>query len=134
MILDRESARPVLLIAGGTGLAPMKAMIGQLALDGGRPTSLFFGARTLRENYDERELSILAATHQWLTIVTAVSADSRWHGATGLVGDVAVAAGDWSEHDVYVCGSPAMVEHTVKALVAAGVQEQRISFEEFGKA
>lgn len=133
MNLDRESTRPVLLIAGGTGLAPMKSMIGQLALDGGRPTSLYFGARTQRENYDERELGILATTHSWLTVVTAVSADSRWPGPSGLVGDVVVAAGDWSGHDVYVCGSPAMVEHTVKALVAAGVREQHVSFEEFGK-
>ena len=133
MILDRESTRPVLMIAGGTGLAPMKAMVGQLAIDGGRPTSLFFGARTLRENYDERELGMLADTHPWLTVTTAISADSRWPGATGLVGDVAMASGDWSEHDVYVCGSPGMVEHTVKALVAAGVPEQRVSFEEFGK-
>lgn len=133
MIFDRKSVRPVLLIAGGTGLAPMKAMIGQLALDGGRPTSLYFGSRTMRENYDQQELDILAANNSWLTVVTAVSADSRWPGATGLVGDVAAAVGDWSDHDVYVCGSPGMVEHTVKALVSAGVHEQLISFEEFGK-
>jgi NAD(P)H-flavin reductase len=133
MILDRESTRPVLMIAGGTGLAPMKAMVGQLVVDGGRPANLYFGARTMRENYDDRELGILAAANEWLTVVTAISADSRWPGASGLVGDVAVAAGDWSEHDVYVCGSPGMVEHTVKSLVAAGVRENQISFEEFGK-
>ena len=41
---------------------------------------------------------------------------------------------DWSDHDVYVCGSPAMVETTVKQLLAAGVPEKDIRFEEFGQA
>jgi len=134
MRLDRQSPRSVLMIAGGTGLAPMKAMIGQLALDGGRPTRLYFGARTIREIYDGAELDSLGRAYPWLTTQTVVSADSRWSGAQGLVGDVAVAGGDWSHHDIYVCGSPSMVEHTLKALVAAGAQEQLISFEEFGKA
>ncbi len=50
-----------------------------------------------------------------------------------MVGDIA-AEGDWTGHDVFVCGSPAMVEATIKRLISSGVPENRIKFEEFGEA
>jgi len=133
MVLDPESSRPLLLVAGGTGLAPMKAIIGQLAADGGRSTHLYFGVRTARELYDAEALLALERRHRWLTVVTAVSDDAGWQGPTGLVGEVAAEAADWFDHDVFVCGSPPMVEATVKLLVAKGVPEGQISFEQFGE-
>jgi NAD(P)H-flavin reductase/hemoglobin-like flavoprotein len=133
MTLDPESDRPLLLIAGSTGLAPLRALIDQVAADGGRPTHLFFGARTVRENYDAEALARLDEEHSWLSIVTAISDDSQWPGEKGLVGEVALSHGDWSGHDVFVCGSPAMVEATVKLYVANGIPEARIKFDEFGQ-
>jgi NAD(P)H-flavin reductase/hemoglobin-like flavoprotein len=134
MMLNDESERPVLMIAGSTGLAPMKAMIEQLAEGGARPTSLFFGARTPREIYDGPAIDELDRAHDWLSMVTAVSDDGRWRGERGLIGDVALAHGEWTRHDTYVCGSPAMVESTVKLLVANGVPENQIYFDEFGES
>jgi NAD(P)H-flavin reductase/hemoglobin-like flavoprotein len=134
MTLDPHSQRPLLMVAGSTGLAPMKAMIGQLARDGGRPTHLYFGARSEREAYDQLALTALNDRHPWITVVTATSDDTRWPGPHGPIGDIAAASGDWSDHDVYVCGSPAMVETTVKQLLVAGVPEKDIRFEEFGQA
>lgn len=135
LTLDPDSERPLLMVAGGTGLAPMKAMIRQLAANGPpRRTSLFFGARTVREVYDAPSMAELDAAHDWLTFVTAVSEDSTWQGERGLVGEVAVAAGDWSGHDVYVCGSPAMVDATMKLLVEHGVPESQIRYDEFGES
>ena len=134
MTLDSGSQRPLLMIAGSTGLAPMKAMVGQVARDGGRQTHLYFGARSDREVYDRKALAALQDWHGWLTVTTAVSDDTRWPGPHGMIGDVAAGDGDWSGHDVYVCGSPAMVEATVKRLLAQGVQERQVRFEEFGRA
>ena len=134
MTLDQASERPLLMVAGSTGLAPMKAMIEQAARNGGRPTHLYFGARSVREVYDGTALAALDECHKWLTIVTAVSDDIRWTGRHGLIGDIAAADDDWSGHDVYVCGSPVMVEASVKQLLATGVQEAQIKFEEFGEA
>lgn len=135
MTLEPDSDVPVLMIAGGTGLAPMKAMVQELARTGERRTThLFFGARSTREVYDGHALNDLAARHSWLTVETVVSDDVRWEGRQGLVGDVAVASGDWSGHDAYVCGAPAMVEATVKRLQAHGVPEGRIRFDEFGES
>jgi NAD(P)H-flavin reductase/hemoglobin-like flavoprotein len=135
LVLDADSERPLLMIAGGTGLAPMKALIRQLGTNGQpRPTSLFFGARTVREVYDAASMAELDATYDWLTFVTAVSDDNTWKGEQGLVGEVAINAGDWSGHDVFVCGSPAMVEATMKMLVDQGVPENQIRFDEFGES
>jgi NAD(P)H-flavin reductase len=135
MTLDPQSTRPILLVAGGTGLAPMKALVEQLANDGSRRrTHLFFGARTVREVYDDEALRALDVEHEWLTVVTAVSDDGRWRGPQGQVGDVVVAAGEWSGHDAYVCGSPSMVEATTKLLMANGVPEGQIRFDEFGES
>jgi NAD(P)H-flavin reductase len=134
MRLDPGSNQPLLMVAGSTGLAPLKAMIEQVARDGGRPTHLYFGARSIREIYDRKSLEELAERYSWLTVVIAVSDDVRWKGERGLIGAVAAAAGPWEGHDIYICGSPAMVESTIKALVSSGVRESDIRFEEFGDA
>lgn len=135
MFLDPDAYRPLLMIAGGTGLAPMKAMLEQLAAQGGRPTHLFHGVRTGRELYANDWLDRMAADHhQWLTVVTATSDDEHWGGPRGRIGELAASQAEWAGYDVYVCGSPEMVEGTVKALVFRGVSEDRIVFEEFGKA
>ncbi len=134
MKLDHESNRDLLLVAGSTGLAPMKAIIDQVARDGGRRTHLYFGARSIREIYDRKDLEAMANRYPWLTVVIVISDDIRWKGPRGMVGSYAADAGDWSQHDVFVCGSPAMVESTVKELVGTGVPEGQIKFEEFSAA
>ena len=134
MTLDRDSRRPLLMVAGSTGLAPMKAMIGQIARSGGRATHLYFGARSQREIYDRKALAALQEWHGWLTVTTTISDDISWSGRHGLVGDVAAGDGDWSGHDAYVCGSQAMVEATVQRLLTSGVPDGQIRFEDFGPA
>ena len=134
MTLDPDSKRPLLMIAGSTGLAPMKAMIGQIARGGGRTTQLYFGARSQREIYDGKALAALQEWHGWLTVTTAISDDIQWGGRHGLVGDVAAGDGDWSGHDVYVCGSPAMVRATLNRLQTSGIPDGQIRFEDFGPA
>jgi NAD(P)H-flavin reductase len=134
LTVDPTSDRPLLLVAGGTGLAPMRAIVDELARSGRRrPTHLYFGVRTAREVYDAKVLAELDREHDWLTVVTVVSDDSRWTGRSGLVGGAVIDDGDWSTAEVLVCGSPPMVEATVKLLVEAGVPDRQIAFEEFGE-
>lgn len=135
LTLDGSTDRPLLLIAGGTGLAPMKALVAQLARDGtGKRTSLYFGASTVREAYDSVDLERLNTAYEWLDVVTVVSDDPTWDGPRGLVGEVAMADRDWSGHDVYVCGSPAMVAATVKSVEAHGVPGDRVRYDEFSES
>lgn len=135
MVLNPAAMRPLVMIAGGTGLAPMLAMLEEIAAAGGRPTHLFHGARTARELYANDLLDRLAADHRaWLTVVTATSDDDLDAGPHGRIGELAAGRSEWAGHDIFVCGSPEMVEGTVKELVSRGVSEDRIVFEEFGKA
>ncbi|HEY8547928.1 MAG TPA: globin domain-containing protein [Acidimicrobiales bacterium] len=138
---------PLLLIAGGTGLAPLKALVEQVAHrtrvgEHPRRVALFFGARTARELYDLEALQALDAEHPWLTVVPALADDpyadvTFGEGASarrvehGDVGEVALAHGPWHDHEVYVCGGDEMVAATVLRLQGAGCPAERIHYEGF---
>lgn len=128
-----HAARPdLLLIAGGTGLAPMKALVEQVAAEGSqRLVHLFVGAQQEIGLYDLPELRKLASGHPWLRIVPVVSDDPLYDGHRGLVGEFAARAGDWSRHEVYVCGSKAMIRSTASRLREAGLDETQIHYDTF---
>jgi NAD(P)H-flavin reductase/hemoglobin-like flavoprotein len=117
----------ILLVAGGTGLAPFKAIIeGMLGWNRTRSVHLFFGARRANELYQLGSLMRLSGQHPWLTVVAAVSDEREHPGRHGLISDVARQYGQWSKHEVYVSGSPAMITATVTALRAQQVPPARI--------
>jgi NAD(P)H-flavin reductase/hemoglobin-like flavoprotein len=131
LALDPASDRPVLLIGGGTGLSPLKALVEQLAAEGAnRRTTLFVGARTEADLYDLPALAEMALAWPWLTVIPATSDDEWYAGEHGLVADVAARRGRWYDHDVYVCGSAAMVAATRQRLLATGVPATRIRTED----
>ncbi len=133
LTLEPTSERELLMLAGGTGLAPLKALIEQLALDGRyrRRVTLLFGARTGRDLYDLPALEELARRLPWLTVVPVLSHDP-WHPAEqGVVVEAALQHDGWAEHDVYVCGSAPMVAGTREQLLQAGVPAARIRSEDY---
>jgi NAD(P)H-flavin reductase/hemoglobin-like flavoprotein len=131
LILDPASNRPVLMIAGGTGLSPLKALVEQVAADGGnRHVVLFVGARTQADLYDVPALTDMSRAWPWLTVVPAVSDDPWYSGERGTAADVAARLGHWHTHDIYICGSAAMVAATRQRLLATGVPGERIRTED----
>jgi len=125
MTLDPGSDRDLLCVAGGTGLAPLKALAEE-ALARGRRVLLVFGARTGKRLYDLDGLRALAAAHPGLRVIPTVS-DEPFH--PGLQGTAAEAVGglrDWSEHDVYVAGPPGMISATVARLRRLDVPDERV--------
>jgi NAD(P)H-flavin reductase/hemoglobin-like flavoprotein len=127
------SGRDILLVAGSTGLAPLKAILEQVtALPQPPKVHLFFGARTADGLYDLESLEKMAAQYPWLTITPAVSADSRFAGQTGSLPDVVARNGDWSGHDAYLAGPTEMVQEAVARLAAAGMAQDQIHIEDFG--
>lgn len=127
------SGRDVLLVAGSTGLAPLKAIAEQIAgLTEPPQVHLFFGARTADGLYDLADLEKMAAGYPWLTVVPAVSDDPGFRGERGRLPDVVARGGNWQEHDAYVSGPTPMVEATVKQLTALGVPPSQIHVEDFG--
>lgn len=133
LTLRGTSSRDLLLAAGGTGLAPLKAIVEQAAVLPAPPrTHLVFGARTPAELYDLPALEKLAARWPWLTVTPAVSADSGFAGEQGTVADVVGRLARAPECDAYVCGSSAMTAATVSRLETIGVPREQIHFEDFG--
>ena len=127
------SGRDILLVAGSTGLAPLKAILDQVtALPQPPRVHLFFGARTADGLYDLGSMEKMAAQHPWLTITPAVSADSKFAGETGSLPDVVARHGDWSGHDAYLAGPTEMVQETVDRLASAGLAKDQIHIEDFG--
>lgn len=130
---DPQSGRDVLLIAGSTGLAPLKAITEQIALLTEPPrVHLFFGARTADGLYDLADLEKMAAGFPWLTVIPAVSHEPGYQGEQGRLPDVVARIGSWREHDAYVCGPTPMVEAAVTQLTAVGVSPSQIHVEDFG--
>ena len=130
--LDADSDRDLLLVAGGMGLAPLKALVDQVDRHGPpRRVDLFVGARTEEQLYDQVDLERLDKEHPWLTVTFAVSDDKESSLEHGDVGDVVMRHGPWLSRDVYVAGPAPMVEDTVSRLVGNGQRRERIRSEVF---
>jgi len=121
--LLRHAAGPVILLASGTGLAPVKALIEQLRDTASqRPAWLYWGCRSRRDLYlHDWALETAAAWPQlrYIPVLSEPLAGDGWRGRTGLVHQALMA--DWpdlSGHQVYACGTPPMVDAAQRDLVA----------------
>ncbi|MHA4946915.1 FAD-binding oxidoreductase [Micromonospora sp. SD19] len=125
--LDPASTNDLLLVAGGTGLAPLRSLVEQVAAaPDGRRVTLVVGARTFTDLYDSIALDKLQCAHDWLTIVPALSEDPCAEPAER--GDALTIALEHHQpgHDIYLCGPPAMVASAPPRLLALGVPASRI--------
>lgn len=142
--LHVDPDRDVLMVAGGTGLAPLRALIIEMSKRADSPrTHIFYGMRYPGELYDLAVLRRIATTNPWLqvTAVTEETTDPWWLSSLpspedlgmphliGRLGDVVVGQGSWDDHQVLVAGSPQMVEATRRKLIIAGVPASRIQYD-----
>ncbi|MFC4007096.1 globin domain-containing protein [Nonomuraea purpurea] len=112
-----NSTRDVLCVAGGTGLAPLKAIIESVIASGRRPNiHLLYGARTAAELYDLPDLIRMESSFPWLRVLPVVSHQPSYDGMRGDLPEVAQRFHSWTEHEVYVCGPSGMVNETVSRL------------------
>lgn len=142
MQVDRNGG-DVLMVAGSTGLAPLRALIMDLARYGENPrVHLFFGARYPCELYDLRTLWQIAAHNPWLSVspVSEFAKDPPWAvdypdvqpprglhvRQTGKLPEVVTKYGNWGDRQILICGGPAMVTATVEALTAKGAPPEHI--------
>lgn len=134
--LTADGGRDLLLVAGGTGLAPLSAVLDGVAArwrqDGSGPrVDLFHGARVPWNLYDEARLADLAAREPWFSFHPVVSDDATFPGYRGWVGAAAASHPSALGRLALVCGSGAMVSHTVGELVGAGVPRGDIRYEDY---
>ncbi|HRP27390.1 MAG TPA: CDP-6-deoxy-delta-3,4-glucoseen reductase [Burkholderiaceae bacterium] len=112
--LREDSARPIVLLASGTGFAPIKAIIEQLRFIGSeRSAVLYWGCRRRADLYLHDWALQAEAELPWLRYVPVLSEatpEDGWSGRTGFVHTAVMAdLPDLSAHQVYACGTPAMV-------------------------
>jgi NAD(P)H-flavin reductase/hemoglobin-like flavoprotein len=133
LTLDTSSRRDILMVAGSTGLAPLKALTEQVASLSRPPkVHLFCCARTADGLYDLPSLDKMATEHRWLTVVPTVTSDHAFKGETGSVPDVVLRSGSWSGHEAYLAGPTEMVRETSARLTSAGTPRDQIHIEDFG--
>jgi propane monooxygenase reductase component len=138
----RRSGRPILLAAGGSGMAPILALLRQLAAEGSeRMVRFFYGARALRDLfYIElvEELGAKLADFRF-TPVLSDAADDGWDRdlplELGLVHELIdhyLESGEMVEPEVYMCGPPPMIDAVAELAVDKhGVDEGRIFHDKF---
>lgn len=133
MRVDRDSGRDVLMVAGGTGLAPMFAILDNLAHWGKNPrVQLFYGGRVAEDLYALDDLQELAASNPWLTVVPVLESEPGASGVEhGTLADVVTRYGAWAKRDVLVAGSPAMIRSTASRMLVAGTPLDRIRYDPF---
>jgi phenol hydroxylase P5 protein len=134
----RESAnRPLLFMAGGSGLSSPRSMITDLLARGcNLPITLVYGQRSREELYYDAEFRELAAQHPNFTYVPALSHEpegSDWTGARGFVHEAAKAhfGGNFAGRKAYLCGPPPMIEACITTLMQGRLFERDIYTEKF---
>ena len=140
--VDREGG-DVLMVAGSTGLAPLRSLIMDLSRYAVNPrVHLFFGARYFCELYDLPTLWEVSTSNPWLSVspVSEYVRDPSWAAdypdvtpprglhvrQTGRLPDVVTKYGGWGDRQILICGGPAMVRATKAALIAKGAPPERI--------
>jgi CDP-4-dehydro-6-deoxyglucose reductase len=127
---DRSS----IFIAGGTGIAPVRAILEAITRKNSRPSArVYWGSRVRSGFYIDQELRDLCAGCTGIEYVPVLSdRDDMWEGRTGLVHEAVLQDfADLSDFDVYACGSPAMVDATHEALRARGARPDRFFADSF---
>jgi ferredoxin-NADP reductase len=131
---DHPVERRFVFVAGGTGIAPLRAMLHEALTLPNREVGVFYSARTSNEfAYGDELQSLAAAGEIDLTLTVTRDVSDDWTGARGRVSAAALAR---LVHDpatlCFICGPPALVDETPKALAELGVPAERIRREEWG--
>ncbi len=134
----RPADAPILCIAGGSGMAPIKAILEQAARDNcRRPVRYLFGARTQADLYGGDDMQTLADTwsgdFSFSPILSEEPEDSEWPGARGMVTEgIGLLQGvELAKCHAYLCGPPPMIEAALPLLKDAGIHPRHILFDKF---
>lgn len=130
-----ETSQPILCIAGGSGLAPIKALLEDaLSFKNPRPVTFLFGARSQRDLYCLEEIRQLqqewAGEFTFIPVLSEEAEDSDWTGARGLVTEH-LARYCNADSQAYLCGPPAMLDAAEQQLQQLGVSANNIFSDKF---
>lgn len=137
--LREESDRPMVLLASGTGFAPIKAIIEHMRFKGiQRPATLYWGGRRPADLYQQGWIEAQLAAMPNLRYVPVVSdalSEDGWTGRTGFVHRAVLEdQPNLAGFEVYACGAPIVVESARRDYVAAGLAEELFYSDSFTSA
>jgi NAD(P)H-flavin reductase/hemoglobin-like flavoprotein len=133
MTLAHAADRDLLCVAGGTGLAPVKAIIEQAIRESAttpRRIYLYYGARRRQELYDLPDLWRLEDAYHGFQLIPVTSDDPAFDGMQGNVGRVAARYMPHTDCEAYVAGPAEMVRETIRVLARAGLDKEHIHFDD----
>ena len=137
--LREDSDRPAILVAGGTGFAPIKSIVEHAIARGfTRRFHVFWGVRALRDLYmgdRARSWADANANIEFTPVLSEPQDDDQWDGATGFVHEAVLARyPDLSTHEVYMSGPPPMIDAARSAFREAGLARDALFFDSFDYA
>ena len=132
----RDTDRDVVCIAGGSGMAPIKAILLDMVEKGmNRKVQYFFGAVTRRDIFLVDEMKTLEGRLPNFKFIPALSAplpEDEWDGETGLITEVLDRYLDSGDNlEAYLCGSPGMIDACINVLAKKGTPEELIYYDKF---
>ncbi|MEG2963757.1 MAG: FAD-binding oxidoreductase, partial [Janthinobacterium sp.] len=129
----RPVQRPVLLLAGGTGIAPFLSMLGALSAHGfSQPVRMVYAVTNEQDLVELEQLDRLAGAHPQFSYITCVAAADSAHARKGYAtAHVEPAWMNGGDVDVYLCGPVAMVDAVRNWLNETGVTPANFYYEKF---
>lgn len=131
-----DSNQEAILVAVGTGMAPIRSILYEMLhkrID--RKTIFFFGARTREDLFMLDEMEMLEKTlprFKFIPVLSRPTEEDRWEGEKGRVTDmIQKYLEERDDREAYLCGSAPMIESTVKALIKKGFKEEAIYYDKF---
>jgi CDP-4-dehydro-6-deoxyglucose reductase, E3 len=137
--LREDSDKPMVLLASGTGFAPIKAIIEHMRHKGiQRPATLYWGGRRPADLYQSAWIAeqLSAMPHlRYVPVISDALPEDGWTGRTGFVHRAVVEdTPDLSGHEVYACGAPIVIESARKDYAAAGLPDEAFFADSFTSA
>jgi Na+-transporting NADH:ubiquinone oxidoreductase subunit F len=131
-----DTEAPVIFIAGGSGIAPIKCLLHQMEnaqID--RAAIFFFGANLVKELFYIEEMKHFEKSlknFQFVPVVAQPEENTNWEGETGLVTEaLARRMKNAGNHEAYLCGSPGLIDASISVLKQIGIPEDKIYYDKF---
>jgi Na+-transporting NADH:ubiquinone oxidoreductase subunit F len=134
--LKEDSDKDIICIAGGSGKAPIRAILYYLKDRGmNRKVRYFFGAKTKKDLYYTEEFNNLSEEYPNFQYIPALSEplpEDHWDGEVGLITDVVDRyCKDLRDAEAYLCGSPGMIDACIAVLEKNNIQQENVYYDKF---
>ena len=131
-----NAERPIIMIAGGTGFAPIKSIVEHaLKINDPRALHIYWGARLESDLYLNAMVSQWAERYPHITytpVLSNIDNIKNWSGKTGYVHNAVLEDyADLSDHDVYVCGPPPMIDAVIQTFPEHHLRKENLFSDSF---